>query len=525
MWKPPYGPLVVATFICGFSGVADVNSADAQGLFRRLQNRAQSRLEPVTPPAPPSQPPGPAGVGGPTGVGGAAQQLSPIDPSAPSGPSGRGVSGGAASRPGSPFGGSILTQPLQNNPAATAGPGNAAARPSMGIQVVAATEGTPGLKVTGIRPGSRAGEAGLKQDDLIVAIDGTSTPTIEAVAEILQQRKVGDTLRATIVRGETAASVMIPLLDPTQIAKAAAAQSTTDSAVADSRETLLRPATQGSDDANAIDGAIRSAEFGAAVSGSPGKRGVVISSVVPGSSAAAAGLRVGDRIVSINGRLMRDEPTFQREFSRHAPGDELSINAVRDETLNTYDVVLSSGTASTRGGLAQSDAASSDSRAPDATGPDATGPGNVLGNPARGGSVLGGLGSVFGGLFGGSAENIRAESIRTGDNRTGDNRNGADSEDPAEDPLELGDGESIQRVGFEEEIKSDAQPLVSDPPSVEELTPPVAKPLSDSLTPSRSESTNPTGGSKDGDKKDQIIQSLRDEILRLQQRLNELEKD
>ncbi len=216
MWKLPCRRLVIVTFACGLAGVVDVNSADAQGLFRRLQNRVQSRVESLAPTAPPAQSARPD-AGGP-----AAQRLSPIDPNQPQGSgTSRGTSG-SAPQPGSRFGGSILSRAIGEKPAESKVQPNAASKPSMGIQVVAATEGTPGLKVAGIRPGSRAGEAGLQKDDLIVAIDGTATPTIEAVADILRQRKVGDTLRATVVRGETAAAVMIPLLDSAQLAEAAA---------------------------------------------------------------------------------------------------------------------------------------------------------------------------------------------------------------------------------------------------------------------------------------------------------------
>ncbi len=282
--------------------------------------------------------------------------------------------------------------------------------------------------------------------------------------------------------------------------------SNADSAVAGAAEPLRRPATRGAGGPVAVDGAVSPIDFGAAVEGSPGKRGVVISSVLPGSSAAAAGLRVGDRIVSVNGRLMLDEPTFQREFTRHAPGDELSINAVRDETLTTYDVVLRSRSAAGTDAVAQNDAQAPNAQAPNAEAPGSSEPDSS----GQGGSVLGGLGSVLGGLFKGSAD---AKSAA------------ASVKDAEEDTMDLGDGESIQRVGFEEEIKSDVKPLQTDPPSVEELTPPVAQPMPNPLVPSGSETSDATGDSKAGDEKDQIIQALRDEISRLQQRLIELEKD
>jgi hypothetical protein len=82
-----------------------------------------------------------------------------------------------------------------------------------------------------------------------------------------------------------------------------------------------------------------------------------------------------------------------------------------------------------------------------------------------------------------------------------------------DDTMAFGDDEPIQRVGFDEPIKSGAASLQADPPSIEELTPPAS-------------GTETADGQAridiDGDK-DQTIRTLKEEIDRLQQRLKEIE--
>jgi hypothetical protein len=69
-------------------------------------------------------------------------------------------------------------------------------------------------------------------------------------------------------------------------------------------------------------------------------------------------------------------------------------------------------------------------------------------------------------------------------------------------------------VGYDQEMRGNVQPLPADPPSVEELKPPLPPALPDA--PDESEREN---------EKDRIIRSLREEIRMLRQRLDSLEND
>jgi S1-C subfamily serine protease len=69
-------------------------------------------------------------------------------------------------------------------------------RPFIGIS--AATLPNGGILVTKVYAGSGAEKAGLHAGDVIVSIDGTPTPTLDALAQALASHKPGDTVKVTI---------------------------------------------------------------------------------------------------------------------------------------------------------------------------------------------------------------------------------------------------------------------------------------------------------------------------------------
>lgn len=450
---------------------AEANRSQAQGILRRLQDRVQSRIESVT-----SEPPG--------------------DTAAENRATDQAGSSPERGAP-SPYGASILSG-WAGEPS---GKTEAASKPTMGIQVLESKQGTAGVRVAGIREGSRAGQAGLRLGDLIVAIDGEPTPTIESIAGVLNQHQVGDTLRATVMRGDLAFGVTIPLLDSNAVARTARTPSVADdSGAGASRERIAKPG---------IDPRLAELErvndFGVEVIMTPGQSGVTIAGIRAGSSAAVAGLQAGDRIVSINGRLIHDEVTFRRELTRrHELGDELAVNVERNETYRSFDVVLRSADDGGAGVVSGGSIASGESSAPDSVG------GADRNNAGRVGSVLDGLGSALGGWFGGQAARNQPAPDASGASESGNN-------------------DSIQRVGYEEELDTSttlpSPALQGDPPSVEELTPPRAE--SPAITAPVSEPTeiDTAADSTSEAEKDQIIRSLREEIRRLQQRLKALERE
>src|SRR5262245_31974163 len=59
--------------------------------------------------------------------------------------------------------------------------------------------------------------------------------------------------------------------------------------------------------------------------------GVVLADVIPGSPADLAGLRVGDVVLSLDGKPMENGRQFQIGLYRHVVGDIVTLNVLRDE--------------------------------------------------------------------------------------------------------------------------------------------------------------------------------------------------
>lgn len=111
-------------------------------------------------------------------------------------------------------------------------------------------------------------------------------------------------------------------------------------------------------------------------------RGALVQQVHPGSAAEAAGLRQGDLVIAIDGRLVRTPGDLLEDLSARQQGDRVQLWVNRDGDLETLDVTLGG-----RDGMAEP-------TAPSAT----AGPTDT---PRRPQGLFDGFGSIFGGLFGG----------------------------------------------------------------------------------------------------------------------------
>lgn len=68
--------------------------------------------------------------------------------------------------------------------------------------------------------------------------------------------------------------------------------------------------------------------------------GAFVTDVSPGSAAEAAGLRVEDVIVSVNGRSVDGPDALRNEIGLHRPGEEVSVEYIRDGQRSTVTAVL-----------------------------------------------------------------------------------------------------------------------------------------------------------------------------------------
>jgi serine protease Do len=68
--------------------------------------------------------------------------------------------------------------------------------------------------------------------------------------------------------------------------------------------------------------------------------GVVLGDVVPGSTAAAAGLQVGDIVLSLDGKPMENGRQFDVNLYRRAAGDVATLEILRDGQKQTFPVAV-----------------------------------------------------------------------------------------------------------------------------------------------------------------------------------------
>ena len=339
----------------------------------------------------------------------------------------------------------------------------------------------------------------MKVGDRIVAVNGKATTTIADIAQQMANRESGDELRARIVRGRTTTAIMIPLVDgntanaaqpPTsQLAEA------TDSPADDSAETIDALPVPAADNVQPVMAAKETEQadpthtvqdLGIATEESDSLRGVIVTKVRENSAADAAGLRAGDRIVSLGGQLVANRGSMESEVAKHQLGDELRLQFVRDKELIVTDMTLASG-----------DALASNA-APTAN------------EPAKGGgSVIEGIGSMLGGLLGGKAKTDSDKTAQT-ETPAASKKPPADKKaQPAKssqrDALALGDEEEgVQQVQYEAELSGPAKKeLASDPPSLQKLE-------------------LPADDAKAIETADQTVEQLRQEVERLRKQLDQL---
>ncbi|WP_196138347.1 DegQ family serine endoprotease [Aliikangiella sp. G2MR2-5] len=140
--------------------------------------------------------------------------------------------------------------------------------------------GQQGVLITSVSDGSPAEKAGLKPDDIIVAIDGKKITSSGQLRSQIAKRKIGDEVEVTVLRGEKEKTYDVEIGEPGDIA-------------ASSGE--FHPLLEGARFENAEDG-----------------NGILVASVEQYSNAAYGGLRPGDLILSVNKRRVDNLRDFAK---------------------------------------------------------------------------------------------------------------------------------------------------------------------------------------------------------------------
>ncbi len=438
-------------------------SADAQGLIQRIQNRIESRSE--TPAENPAAERDPATADGDQPGSRARSLLQSLLPAIAPAINSAGDGGPSQPGTGSPPStelnrgtGLNLMQPVPEGRS-----GGRPNPPSLGIQVLPTESGPPGLVVVSIENHSLADDAGLRINDIIIAMDGMPTFTPSIVAEQLQKKSLGDRTRLRFIRAGKSQEIEVALVKPRSSKAAdllpAPAPTLTLPAPA---STLPVPAS--------VAGTWNLENIGIELTESANLRGMVVKQIKPGSPAEAAGMLQGDRIVALDGRLVSSRDALLRELSVVDFDETLSLKLVRNRTLVIADLA--------------------------ANGVPATMAEPVSDGGAKETSPLGGIGSMLGGFFGGSAG--------TAEPKEPTKKPIEQPAKPEDDSPAAATDNGVTPAAFEIEVENNQTPMLAkDPPSL-----------------------TPVGGLNRGNQLDELRRRERElqlELERLQRQIKELE--
>ena len=204
-------------------------------------------------------------------------------------------------------------------------------RPRLGASVSSVTavdaeayelDRVAGAEINAVEEGSPAARAGLRPGDVVVALEGRSIESSTALITELAQRKPGDRVRLTVVRGGERREVAVELGEferARQQARGGAGQSAPRARLGFDVATLSPE---------------RARQLGIEA-----RSGVVVTDVEPYGAAAAAGIRPGQLVLSINDQTVGSPDDVDRIASRLRAGQVASVR-VRDpqigETIINY---------------------------------------------------------------------------------------------------------------------------------------------------------------------------------------------
>jgi serine protease Do len=182
---------------------------------------------------------------------------------------------------------------------------------------------TKGAYVSDVTAGSPAEKAGVKAEDVVVAVDGVKVETRESLTQYVAGKAPGTVVKLEIVRNGSPTSVSVTLGTFPEEVENAADEPGSDKKSAQLGMTLknLTP------------------DIADRLEMPRGTRGVVVIEVEPGSTAEDAGLQPRDVIVTANGRNVETLEGFEAEITR-AKTEGLVRLRVRRGNTGFFTVVL-----------------------------------------------------------------------------------------------------------------------------------------------------------------------------------------
>lgn len=198
-----------------------------------------------------------------------------------------------------------IGKPLATKPMPTPSTG----KPRLGLRLEV-QEGSRGPVVIEVAPGSLAAKAGFQKGDVLVAMGRKRLNTLEEVAALLQSTRPGTSLTAVVIRDSRARRISFVW--------------------GDSSAPLPKPPSSGAP-----------GYLGVYLPEDQGQGpGVLIEGSVVGSPADKAGLRSGDRIVSLNGRSVNSRQELGQALRGKRAGESVALMIARGRKTIGITVTL-----------------------------------------------------------------------------------------------------------------------------------------------------------------------------------------
>lgn len=200
------------------------------------------------------------------------------------------------------------------------------------------TKRTEGAMVMAVVPGSAAAEAGLKSGDVIISIDGRAIANAENLTDAISAHKKGDVVTIVLERKGVEQTVKAALKERSD-ARIVIAGKTPNVFSLRKGEGPEPFYFQFGGGGLGIRYEELNKDLGTYFGASEGK-GVLVIEVMEKSAAAAAGLKSGDVIISLDGRDITDGEDLRHALSRMAKDEKESAEMVilRDKQRKTVTV-------------------------------------------------------------------------------------------------------------------------------------------------------------------------------------------
>jgi membrane-associated protease RseP (regulator of RpoE activity) len=203
-----------------------------------------------------------------------------------------------------------------------------------------------GVEITMVDQDAPAGKAGLKEQDVILTLNGENVQSVEQLRRMIREIPPGRLVTLGISRDGQPMTIKVPLADRKNSFSYSFSENA--AALAD-KARQLKNFTLDLDIPSSIVVVHSSARSGLMVEnltpqlseffGAKNGSGVLVRSVEKGSRADKAGFRAGDVIIKVNGETIRDTGDFTHAL-RSRKDNTVSVGILRDKKEQTVTLTL-----------------------------------------------------------------------------------------------------------------------------------------------------------------------------------------